>query len=234
MDTNLDPSPMMALSVLQILWINLLLSGDNAVVIALACRGLPPVQQRRGVVLGTTAAVVLRIFFAGIAAELMGFSYLRLAGAVVLLIIAVKLLSQDGEEKSDVAGASSFWRAVRTIVIADVAMSLDNVLAVVAAAKGNIWLIGFGLLLSVPLVIGGSALVTRLLARWPVLVWAGGALLGYIAGELAVEDPVIERLGYAWDDQAAPIVCMVLVIATGLLLTRLRRTRSDALGRAGR
>jgi len=178
----------MMLQVLQIIWIDVLLSGDNAVVIALACRRLPDDQRRLGIFLGTLAAITLRILFAFVIIELMAIPYLKLISGVLLLWIAVKLVS-DQESEHDVTAAASLFAAVRTIAIADGVMSLDNVIAIAAAAKGEILLIIFGLLLSIPLIIFGSALVLGLLLRFPILVWAGAALLGWIAGELVGDDP---------------------------------------------
>jgi len=208
---------------LQIIWINILLSGDNAVVIALACRSLPPRQQKLGIVLGTVPAVVLRIIFAGIIVYLMMIPYLKLVGGLLLLWIAVDLLKQDEEEEAHVREGASIWAAVRTIVVADAVMSLDNVIAIAAAARGDMTLLVLGLVISMPLVIFGSALLLKLLERFPFLVTAGGALLGYIAGEVIVTDPAIE----SWIamhahalDTALPIVLAVAVVVVGHLVGR--------------
>jgi YjbE family integral membrane protein len=212
---------------LQIIWINILLSGDNAVVIALACRSLPPRQQKLGIVLGTLPAVVLRIVFAAVIAYLMMVPYLKLVGGLLLLWIAVDLLKPD-EEEAKVRQGTSLWVAVRTIVIADAVMSLDNVIAIAAAARGDMTLLVLGLIISMPLVIFGSALLLKLLERFPILVTAGGALLGYIAGEVIVTDPAIE----GWIathahvlEMALPIALAAAVVIVGHLVGRLAAQR---------
>ena len=182
--------PAFWLAALQIIWINVLLSGDNAVVIALACRSLPPKERMWGLILGAGAAVVLRIFFTIIIAQLMGLPFLKLAGGLALLWIAVKLIVPEEEAAEEkVAAGENLWRAVRIVVIADIVMSLDNVIAIAAAAKGDYLLIIFGLAVSIPMIVAGAALLMALLSRFPILVWAGAALLGWIAGEIMIEDP---------------------------------------------
>jgi YjbE family integral membrane protein len=180
------------IAVLQIIWIDVLLSGDNAVVIALACRKLPPTQRMWGIVLGTLVAISLRVFFTGVVTTLMMVPYVMLVGGALLLWIAVKLLTQEENCKTDhIESVDSLWRAVRIIAIADVVMSLDNVIAIAAAAKGNYALLMFGLAFSIPLIMAGAALVMAILERYPAVVWAGAALLGWIAGEVIVKDPLI-------------------------------------------
>jgi len=175
-------------SIAAIVWINLLLSGDNAVVIALACRSLPDGMRMRGLALGAAAAVGLRIFFTIIVATLLGVPFLKLVGGVLLFWIAVKLLIDESEE-TDVPASKSLWKAVQTIVVADMVMSLDNVLAIAAAANGSMPLIVFGLVLSAPLVAFGANMMIDVLQRFPIFVWGGAALLGWVAGGLMVEDP---------------------------------------------
>jgi YjbE family integral membrane protein len=177
------------LSLCQIMWINVLLSGDNAVVIALACRGLPPAKRRVGITLGALAAIALRIVFTLLVNSLLMFPYLKLAGGALLLWIAVKLLTQEEANEDSVAANAGLWQAVRTVAVADIVMSLDNVLAIAAAAKGDSSLIVIGLAVSVPLIIGGATLLAVVLHRFPILVWAGAALLGWIAGDLIASDP---------------------------------------------
>lgn len=172
----------------QIMLINLILSGDNAVVIALACRGLPVKQRKWGIILGALVAIVMRIGFTVVATQLLSYPWLMVIGSLLLFWIAIQLLVEDGEEK-DVKESSSIYGAVQTIAIADLVMSLDNVVAIAAAAKGNWSLILIGLATSMPLIIFGATLVMWLLTKMPVLVWAGAALLGWIAGELIVTDP---------------------------------------------
>ncbi|MCJ2083502.1 TerC family protein [Methylobacterium sp. J-090] len=217
-------------SVLQIVWIDLLLSGDNAVVIALACRALPPRQRRIGMLLGAGTAVALRIVFALVVSWLLAVPLLRVVGGVLLLWIAVKLALGEDEDSHAVDENTSLWRAVRTIAVADAVMSLDNVVAIAAAAKGHAELFVFGLLLSIPLIVMGAALITRLLQQVPAIVWAGAGLLGWIAGEMLATDPLIaERLAglphaAAWAAAAGAF----LVIAVAALLTRRRTVRMQA------
>jgi len=184
----------------KIMWINILLSGDNALVIAMACRGLPPRQRFWGMVLGAGVAVLLRIIFTGIVVTLMNLPYLKLVGGLALLFIAAKLLVPEQEEEGDVDAASHLWAAVQIVAIADVVMSLDNVIAVAAAANGSISLLVIGLAISVPLIVAGAALIMALLTRLPALVWAGAALLGWIAGEVAATDPAIQPKLHAFFD----------------------------------
>jgi YjbE family integral membrane protein len=175
----------------KIIWINILLSGDNALVVAMACRSLEPRQRFWGMILGTFAAVVLRIIFTVVIATVMGLPYLKLVGGLALLVIAAKLLVPNGEEQENVGSASHLWAAVQIVVVADIVMSLDNVIAVAAAADGSLPLLVFGLASSIPLIIAGAALIMALLGMLPILVWAGSALLGWIAGEVIATDPAI-------------------------------------------
>jgi YjbE family integral membrane protein len=179
------------ISILQIIWIDILLSGDNAVVIALACRSLPQHQKRLGILLGAGAAVGLRIVFALIISVLLAVPFLRIGGGLLLFWIAVKLVIGEDEGGHQIEATNSLWRAVRTIAIADAVMSLDNVVAIAAASRGHPELFIFGLLLSIPLIMAGATLITTLITRFPIFVWAGAALLGYIAAEMIVTDPAI-------------------------------------------
>jgi YjbE family integral membrane protein len=182
--------PTFWLAVGKIIWINVLLSGDNALVIALACRGLHPRQRVWGMVIGAGIAVILLIVFTGIVATLMVLPYLKLVGGVALLAIAAKLLvPEDGGD--DVTEGTSLWHAVRIVVIADIIMSLDNVIAVAAAANGQLPLLILGLAISIPMIIAGAALIMMILDRMPILVWLGAALLGWIGGEVIATDPAI-------------------------------------------
>jgi YjbE family integral membrane protein len=224
----------------QIIWINILLSGDNAVVIALACRTLPSRQRFWGIVLGAGAAVLLRVFFTIVIAQVMAIPFLKLAGGLLLLWIAVKLiLPNDDHADGSVKAGDTLLRAVWLVTVADIVMSLDNVIAIAAAAESaaaridfahaltmKTVLIVFGLATSVPLIIAGSAILMRLLERFPILVWAGAALLGWVAGEIIVTDAGIENyLGRHLVEQAhiwsAPVGA-VLVVAMGFALLRLR------------
>ncbi len=173
----------------KIIWINVLLSGDNALVVALACRRLQPRQRFWGMIFGVAAAVVLRIIFTTIVATLLEQPYLKLIGGFALIVIAAKLLAPDGKDEGDVKSASHLWAAVQIVVVADIVMSLDNVIAVAAAADGSIPLLILGLASSVPLIVAGAALIMALLNYLPVLIWAGAALLGWIAGDVIAADP---------------------------------------------
>lgn len=181
------------LAVLQIIWIDLLLSGDNAMVIALACRQLPERQRKWGAMLGAGAAVLLRVALTGVVTQLMDLPWLRLIGGLLLFWIALKLLVDEDEDEAKIGEASSLMRAVWLIVVADAVMSLDNVIAVAAAAKGHFALIVFGLLLSIPIVVAGSRVVMWLMDRFAIIVWAGAALLGSLAGGLIGHEPAIAR-----------------------------------------
>jgi YjbE family integral membrane protein len=160
-------------------------------VIALACRGLEPRHRLWGMVLGAGAAVILRIIFTGIVARLMEQPYLKLVGGLALIVIAAKLLVPEQEDEEGVESASHLWAAVQIVVVADIVMSLDNVIAVAAAANGSVLLLILGLAISIPLIVAGAALIMALLNRLPILVWAGAALLGWIAGEVIATDPAI-------------------------------------------
>jgi YjbE family integral membrane protein len=186
--------PTFWLAALQIMGINILLSGDNAVVIALAVRDLPPKERFWGMVLGAGCAAVLLILFTGIVATLLKLPYLKLIGGVALFWVAVNLVSPQPHDEEDTPEAvEDLWRAVRVVVVANIVMSLDNVIAVAAAAKGNYLLLGLGLAISIPVVIAGSALFLALLERFPWVVWAGGALLGWIAGGLLPDDAIVSQ-----------------------------------------
>ena len=182
--------PAFWLAVGKIIWINVLLSGDNALVIAMACRGLPRRQRLWGMVIGAGIAVVLLITFTGIVATLMALPYLKLVGGLALSVIAARLLVPD-DEGDDVTAGTSLWHAVRIVVIADIIMSLDNVIAVAAAANGQLSLLILGLAISIPMIIAGAALIMMVLDRFPILVWLGAILLGWIAGDVIATDPAV-------------------------------------------
>ena len=252
--------PQLWVALAKIIWINVLLSGDNALVIALACRTLEPRHRFWGMVLGAAAAVVLRIFFTAIVATVMELPYLKLVGGLALIVIAAKLLVPEREGEGEVKPASHLWAAMQIVVIADVVMSLDNVIAVAAAANGSIPLLIFGLASSVPLVVAGAALIVALLERLPVLVWAGAALLGWIAGGVIATDPAVQLklqslcdgavgveldallalLGvaplFAGDGPGSEIVCSILGVVAVLLVgsiwrrRRLRYAEQTAMG----
>ena len=215
-------------AVAKIIWINILLSGDNAVVIAMACRGLPHRQRLWGMILGAGVAVLLRIVFTGVVASLMQLPYLKIAGGLALFYIAAKLLVPDDPDRDETEAVEHLWRAVRIVAVADIIMSLNNVIAIAAAAGGNMALVVLGLAISIPMIVAGAALIMALLDRFPILVWAGAALLGWIVGEVIATDPV--SVGYLTNnygaavahkvEYAAAAVGAVLVLVVGGLWRR--------------
>ena len=219
-------TPQFWVAVLQIILINILLSGDNAVVIALACRNLSRRQRRRGIFWGVLGAIVLRIVLTFFAMSLLANPYLKLIGGALLLWIGVKLIAEEEGGEHDVKASDRLLAAVWTIIVADLVMSLDNVMGVAAAAKGNGPLIVFGLLVSIPIVVLGSQVIMRLITRFPILVLAGGGLLGYIAGEMMIEDPAVAPWIATNASQIsgfAPAAGFALVVALGWGLTRRHR-----------
>lgn len=217
------------LSLLQIIWIDLLLSGDNAVVIALACRSLPDNRRRLGIWLGAGAAVGLRIVFALIVSYLLAVPYLKVVGGILLFWIAIKLAKGEEEAHNEVEASDNLWRAIRTIAIADAVMSLDNVIAIAAASRGHPELFIFGLLLSIPLIIMGAQLLTSIIERYPILVWLGAALLGWIAAEMVLGDAAVLR----WLMTVVPswvVTVPVDVNPTGLAPTSLPHYAAAAIG----
>ena len=227
---------------LRIVVINILLSGDNAVVIALACRNLPHRQRIWGMAIGAGVAVVLLIVFTGVVARLMELPYLEAAGGIALFCIAVKLLLPEDPDETEVQAEAHLWRAVRIVVVADVIMSLDNIIAVATAAQGNLILLVMGLAVSIPIIIAGAALIMALLDRLPILVWIGAALLGWVAGEAIVGDKAIGPAlaaafgeGFArhlqWAVSAAGAV-LVLVVG-GLWRRALGKKHATAIDRHG-
>jgi YjbE family integral membrane protein len=226
------------LALLQIIWINILLSGDNAVVIALAARSLPAKQQKQAIMIGSGAAIVMRIGLTIVAAQLLQLPWLKLIGALLLLYIGITLVLPESEHDGDGdERKSGMFTAVRTILIADLVMSLDNVIAVAAAAHGSTLLLIIGLAMSIPLVIFGSTLLLKVIERFPIIVWLGAALLGFIAGEIVVEDPVLVdtlkslagALGMPHGQLAviSGIAGAVLVVAIGKILLMRRSSAAD-------
>lgn len=202
-------------ALLQIIGINIVLSGDNAVVIALACRSLPPKQQRVGIILGAGAAVVLRMIFTGFVVILMATPYLKILGGILLFWIAYKLITEEEAEDDDIKAAGHLWGAIWTIMVADAVMSLDNVIAVAAAAKGSLFLILLGLAISIPLVVYGATILIKLINRFPLIVTLGAALIGYVAGEVIVTDPAVAHWVEThahWMHVVVPLLGAIVVI----------------------
>ncbi len=238
--------PAFWLAVGQIIGVNMVLSGDNAVVIALACRLLQPRQRMWGMALGAGAAVLLRVIFTLVIAQAMEYPYIKLAGGLLLLWVAIKLVvPEDSDGEDAIAAADNLWRAVRIVVIADIVMSLDNVIAIAASAETaaarvdlthaaaiKTSLIVFGLATSIPLIVAGSALLMALLERFPVLVWAGAGLLGWVAGDIMAKDgAVADWLGQTlahrlefWTAAAGA----VFVVVVGYVLFRIKRPEAGA------
>lgn len=211
----------------QIILINVVLSGDNAVVIALACRSLPPQQQKKAILAGSVGAIVLRVILTFFAVYLLTLPCLKLVGAALLLWIGVGLLKGDDDEE-ELEGHSGLAAAIKTIIIADLVMSLDNVIGVAAAAKGNVLLLVLGLGISIPLIIYGSTLILKLMTRFPVIITLGAALLGWVAGEMAISDPAIAEWSASHHSMHTvfPVVGAVLVVVAGKWL--MARTASEA------
>ena len=215
------------IALLKIIWVNILLSGDNAVVIALAARNLAADQQKKAIVFGSGAAIVLRVVLTLFAVQLLQLPWLKLVGALLLLWIGIQLLA-DNDDGADVHASSSVWVAIRTILIADLVMSLDNVIAVAAAANSapegaRLMLLVIGLGLSIPLIIFGSTLLLKLMERFPVIITLGAALLGFVAGEMATTDAAVHDWFEAHMhglDYAVSISCAVFVVAVGMALAR--------------
>lgn len=210
------------IGLMKIVWINIILSGDNAVVIALAARSLPPHQQKKAILFGSGAAVVLRIALTVVAAHLLQLSFLQVAGGLLLLYIGVQLLSEEEEEEGETKTSGGIMAAVRTILIADLVMSLDNVIAVAAAAKGNDLLLLLGLAISIPLVIFGSTLMIKLMERFPIIVTLGAALIGWVGGETIVSDVALKDMAaaYPWVHYAAAAAGAVFVVLLGRTLQK--------------
>jgi len=205
--------------VVKIIMIDLLLSGDNAVVIALACRNLPLQQRKKGILYGVVGAIILRVALTFFAVKLLLLPYLKLVGALLLVWIGVKLIQPEQEEQGEgnVKADTHLWGAVKTIIVADFVMSLDNVLGVAGAAHGNAMLMIFGLLVSIPLIAWSSQLVLKLIDRFPLIIYAGGALLGYVAGEMLTSDMLFKSLLETQHvlHRLIPAACAVLVVVVG-------------------
>jgi YjbE family integral membrane protein len=220
-------------AVVQIIVIDILLAGDNAVVIALACRNLPPHLQKKGIFWGVAGAIGLRVVLTAFAASLLTLPWLKIAGALALLWIGIKLLvpEEEGGEGHEIEGSTSLMGAVKTVIIADFVMSLDNVIGVAGAAKGNMALLVFGLVVSIPLVVVGSKLILKLIERFPLVVVAGGALLGWIAGELIATDPaaagVMQGLP-SWSHFAFSAAGALLVVGVAQAIKARRASRAAA------
>ncbi|MGA7748621.1 MAG: TerC family protein [Gallionella sp.] len=218
--------------VLKIIVIDLLLSGDNAVVIALACRNLPSEQRKKGILLGVVGAIVLRIVLTFFAVGMLSLPYLKLVGSMLLIWIGIKLiLPEDELGENNIQAVTRLFGAVKTIIIADFIMSLDNVLGVAAAAQGNATLLVFGLLVSIPLIAWSSQLVLKLIDRFPFIIYAGGTLLGYVAGEMLVSEALFSSLveEQHYLHSLIPAFCALLVLVAGKWLAIRRAVKGDVI-----
>jgi YjbE family integral membrane protein len=224
-------SPQFWIALLQIIAIDILLGGDNAVVIALACRRLPPRLRNRGIFWGVFGAIALRVVLIFFAITLLKVPYLKIVGALLLVWIGVKLLLPEEDGGHQIDASDHLLGAIKTIVIADAVMSLDNVIAIAGAAKDSMTLIVLGLLISVPIIVWGSRIVLTLMERYPAIITAGGALLGWIAGGMFVTDVAVHdwaKANVAWLVHAAPVAGALLVIALGKLMAGRMARRSGA------
>ena len=220
----------------QIILIDILLGGDNAVVIALACRSLPPQQRTKGILWGTAGAIILRVILIAFALTLLQVPYLKLVGAILLVWIGVKLLTpEDEDEHSNIQASDKLWGAVKTVIVADLVMSVDNVIAIAGAAQGageqhQMPLVIFGLLVSIPIIVWGSQLVLKLMDRFPMIITLGGMLLGWIAGTMAHTDPAL--VSYLPQDKAwhygLGIAGALLVLALGKLVQKKKQPPAEA------
>ena len=211
-------APQFWTGLMTIIWVNVILSGDNAVVIALAARSLPEKQQKLAVMWGAGAAVILRIVLTFAAVEMLKLPFLKIIGSLLLLWIAVKLLLPEDEDEGNISSNSNMFSAIKTILIADLVMSLDNVIAVAAAAKGSSLLLILGLAISIPLVVFGASMLLKLMDRYPFIITLGAAILGIVAGEMIITDPVdlhwIEEHA-EWLHWVAPTFGAIIVVGLG-------------------
>jgi YjbE family integral membrane protein len=225
------------LALLKIIWVNILLSGDNAVVIALAARALPENQQKKAIVIGSGAAILMRIVLTLVASELLQLPWLKVIGAILLIYIGVSLVMPEGDEDDGKQAHSTLMAAIRTILIADLVMSIDNVVGVAAAASGNTVLLVLGLVISIPMVIFGSTVLLKVIERFPVIVWLGAALLGWIAGDLFINDsalhPDIMEAAIGMSHHAAELAMGILGAIIVVALGRYFIMRHKAKGESG-
>jgi len=220
-------NPDIWVALFEIAVINVLLSGDNAVVIALACRSLPEKQQKQAFLIGAAGIVVLMTALTAFAAYLLTLPYLEVIGSVLLVIIAVKLLLPSDDEEGGVTESAGFWGAVKTIIIADIVMSLDNVLGMAGAARGHLGMLFVGMVITIPLILFGSALIMRLMERYPVFITLGAGLLGWVAGEMAVADPAFKdsiESNARYLEYFVPMLGAASVVVVGKVLSHRRST----------
>ena len=232
MEAFLTPSFLLAVG--QIIMIDILLGGDNAVVIALACRKLPPKQRTLGIIYGAAGAIVLRVILIAFALTLLAVPYLKLVGAILLVWIGVKLLLPEHDDAhSNINASDKLWSAVKTVIVADLVMSVDNVLAIAGAAESagqhQLALVIFGLLVSIPIIVGGSQIVLKLMENFPIIITLGGMLLGWIAGQMAYTDPALKGLVPA--SKPLEYACAVAGAVVVLVLGKVIASRNSATGK---
>lgn len=223
------------LAVGQIIMIDILLGGDNAVVIALACRNLPDKQRTQGIIYGTLGAIILRVILIAFALALLAVPYLKIVGAILLLWIGVKLLQPEDDEGHNISSSDKLWAAVKTVIIADLVMSVDNVLAIAGAAQGagqshQLPLVIFGLLVSIPIIVWGSQLVLKLMERFPIVITLGAMLLGWIAGQMAYTDPAIKAylpVGTYWSYVVAVSGALFVLLVGKFMQSRKKPTLAE-------
>jgi YjbE family integral membrane protein len=212
----------------QIIMIDILLGGDNAVVIALACRNLPDKQRKQGIILGTIGAIVLRVILIAFALALLAIPYLKIVGGVLLFWIGIQLMQPEGEDEHNINPSDKLWSAVKTVIVADLVMSVDNVLAIAGAAQGagqqhQLPLVIFGLLVSIPIIVWGSQIVLKLMERFPIIITAGAMLLGWIAGQMIYTDPAMAGVrpeGKIWEYTFAAVGALVVLLIGQVLQKR--------------
>jgi YjbE family integral membrane protein len=225
-------NPLFWFAVLQIIAIDILLGGDNAVVIALACRSLPEHQRKKGILWGVGGAIILRVALTAFAVTLLAIPYLKIIGGLLLLWIGCKLIiPEDGDEEEKIDASTTLIGAIKTIIIADFVMSLDNVIAVAAAAKDSVLLIVFGLLVSIPIIVWCSQIILKLMDRFPVIITLGGALLGYIAGDMMARDPAVtewvkDNAAWLQTYHIAGVIGAIGVVVAGKIFVLRRSSRA--------
>jgi YjbE family integral membrane protein len=224
------------LAVGQIILIDILLGGDNAVVIALACRNLPPKQRRLGIIYGTMGAILLRVVLIAFALALLAIPYLKIVGAVLLLWIGVQLMMPEGDDDHNINPSDKLWSAVKTVIMADLVMSVDNVIAIAGAAQGagqqhQLPLVIFGLLVSIPIIVWGSQIVMKLMERFPIIITLGAMLLGWIAGQMIYTDPAMAGVrpeGKMWEYTFAAVGAVVVLLIGQIMQKRGGKTPPTA------
>jgi YjbE family integral membrane protein len=220
-------------AVMSIVFIDLVLAGDNAVVIAMACKNLPGRQRMWGIGLGAGGAVIIRVICTFLVAQLLNMQFIKLVGGAVIIWIAVKLLTEGAKEECKEHECGSLWQALWVIIVADMSMGIDNMLAVGAASHGNLFLLLFGLMLSIPFVVFMSNMLSKLMDRYPIILWAGAAILGKVGGEMMITDPWVQGLlsPPKWMEYAVMAFFVVFVCALSKLMLNRRKT-ADSIGQA--